>query len=61
MLIGYSQRGELFIAPASPDEFKITGKTQITLGSGEHWAHPVLHNGILYLRHGNTLMAYQLK
>lgn len=61
LLIGYSQRGELFIAPASPDEFKITGKTQITLGSGEHWAHPVLHNGILYLRHGNTLMAYQLK
>ncbi len=61
LLIGYSQRGELFIAPANPGEFKITGLTKITLGSDQHWAHPVLHEGILYLRHGNSVMAYKMK
>ena len=61
LLIGYSQRGELFIAPATPKELKITGMTKVTLGTAEHWAHPVLHQGILYLRHGNALMAYKLK
>jgi len=61
LLIGYSQRGELFIAPATPAEFKITGMTKITLGSDQHWAHPVLDNGILYVRHGNSLMAFKVK
>jgi outer membrane protein assembly factor BamB len=61
LLIGYSQRGELFIAPANPAEFKITGLTKITLGSDQHWAHPVLEKGILYVRHGNSLMAFKVK
>jgi outer membrane protein assembly factor BamB len=60
LLIGYSQKGELFIAPATPKEFKITGMVQVRLGSDQHWAHPVLHNGILYVRHGNALIAYKL-
>ncbi len=61
MLIGYSQRGELFIAPATPAELKITGITKITLGSDQHWAHPVLNDGILYVRHGNSVMAFRVK
>ena len=61
MLIGYSQRGELFLAPATPTELKITGMTKVTLGSDQHWAHPVLNQGILYVRHGNSLMAYKVK
>jgi outer membrane protein assembly factor BamB len=61
MLIGYSWKGELFIAPASPDDLKITGKTKITLGSDQHWAHPVLNDGILYVRHGTSIMAFKVK
>ena len=61
LLIGYSQRGELFIAPATPAELKITGMTKITLGSDQHWAHPVLNEGILYVRHGNSVMAFGVK
>jgi outer membrane protein assembly factor BamB len=61
LLIGYSQRGELFIAPATPAELKITGMTKITLGSDQHWAHPVLIEGILYVRHGNSVMAFGVK
>jgi outer membrane protein assembly factor BamB len=59
-LIGYSERGELFMADAFPSGLKITGKTKVTLGSEQHWAHPVVHKGVLYVRHGNALIAYKI-
>ena len=31
------------------------------LGSREHWARPVIHQGVLYIRHGEALMAYDIK
>ncbi len=59
-LIGYSEKGELFSAEVNPAEFKILIKTKVTLGSDQHWAHPVIDKGILYVRHGNTLIAYKI-
>jgi outer membrane protein assembly factor BamB len=61
LLFLYSQRGELALVPADPGEFKVTGQTTISLGTGQHWAHPVIDNGLLYVRHGNVLMAYKIK
>ena len=31
------------------------------LGNGMHWAHPVVCNGRLYIRHGDALLAYDIK
>ncbi len=59
-LIGYSERGELFFANADPSGFKVISKTKVSLGSGQQWAHPAISNGILYVRHGNTLIAYKI-
>ena len=59
-LIGYSERGELFMADANPSGFKVISKTKVSLGSEQHWAHPVINNGIMYLRHGNVLIAYKI-
>jgi outer membrane protein assembly factor BamB len=56
----YTERGELALVNPSPEEFKITGQTMITLGSEQHWAHLVINERILYLRHGNALMAYKI-
>ena len=61
LLFLYSQRGELALVPADPSEFKVTGKTRISLGSGQHWSHPVINDGLLYVRHGDVLMAYKIK
>jgi outer membrane protein assembly factor BamB len=61
LLFCYSQRGELALVPATPDEFKVTSQTRVTLGSGQHWAHPVIDNGRLFIRHGDVLMAYRIK
>ncbi len=59
-LIGYSEKGELFIADAFPSGLKIISKTKVTLGSEQHWTHPVIDKGVLYIRHGNALIAYKI-
>lgn len=59
-LIGYSERGELFMADADTSGLKIISKTKVTQGSEQHWAHPVINNGILYVRHGSVLIAYKI-
>jgi outer membrane protein assembly factor BamB len=59
-LIGYSEKGELFLADANPSGLKVISKAKVTLGTEQHWAHPVINNGILYVRHGNTLIAYKI-
>jgi outer membrane protein assembly factor BamB len=59
-LIGYSEKGELFLADASPAGLKVISKTKVTIGTDQHWAHPVIDKGILYLRHGKALIAYKI-
>jgi len=59
-LIGYSEKGELFLADANPSGLKVISKTKVTLGTEQHWAHPVIDKGILYVRHGDTLIAYEI-
>ncbi|MFA9388414.1 MAG: PQQ-binding-like beta-propeller repeat protein [Prolixibacteraceae bacterium] len=61
LLFIYTDRGELKLAQASPTEININGTTKIEKGSAQHWAHPAIVNGILYLRHGQALMAYKIK
>ncbi|MDR1756361.1 MAG: PQQ-binding-like beta-propeller repeat protein [Culturomica sp.] len=61
MLYCYTDRGEMALAKATPEKFDIVSKFMITLGTAQHWAHPVLYRGVMYLRHGNTLMAYKVK
>ena len=48
------------MADADPSGLKVISKTKVTLGSEQQWAHPVVSKGILYVRHGNTLIAYKI-
>jgi hypothetical protein len=59
-LIGYSETGDLFMADADPSGLKVNARVKVTLGSEQHWAHPVVNNNVLYLRHGNVLIAYKI-
>ncbi len=61
MLYCYSEKGELALVPASPQGFNIAGKTKVELGNSQHWAHLVINNGLLYVRHGKSLIAYKIK
>jgi outer membrane protein assembly factor BamB len=60
MLYCYSDRGDFALVKADSEKFDIVSRFKITLGTDQHWAHPVIHKGTLYVRHGNTLMAYKI-
>ena len=61
MLYCYTEKGEMALVNPTPEKFDMVSKFSITLGSGTHWAHPVIYRGVLYMRHGDTLMAYKIK
>ncbi len=61
LFISEEQSGYVALLKADPKEFKLISSFKIPLGSGPYWAHPVIHKGILYIRHGNALMAYHVK
>jgi|GEM_PF-2327997 len=44
-----------------PVKFNLISSFIIKEGSGPYWAHPVINNGVLYLRHGEALMAFNIK
>jgi outer membrane protein assembly factor BamB len=56
----YSVDGELALVDASPKSFDILSSFEITKGTGQHWAHPVIKAGRLYVRHGDALMVYDI-
>lgn len=61
MLYCYSDRGELALVEATPSGFNVKGKTKVELGTAQHWAHPVINEGRLFVRHGDVLIAYRIK
>ncbi len=56
----YSEAGELALVKMDRDTFEIKGRFEVPLGTDQHWAHPVIHNKRLYVRHGNALMVYDI-
>lgn len=62
MLYCYAERtGNVALVKADPTKFDIVSSFKITRGEDEHWAHPVISHGKLYIRHGDVLMAYDVK
>ena len=62
MLYCYEEsKGNVALVPAAPQTFSPISTFQIKQGNGQHWAHPAVANGILYIRHGDALMAYDIK
>ncbi len=61
MLYIYTNKGEIILANATPDKFDIISRFPVTMGTSQHWAHPVIYKGKLFVRHGDSLMAYNLK
>jgi outer membrane protein assembly factor BamB len=56
------KRGNVGLVNATPEKFDLISSFKIEQGdNGPFWAHPVIHNGILYIRHTNALMAYDIK
>ena len=60
MLYFYTTRGEMVLVRPTPEAFEVAGRFNITLGTDQHWAHPIIYRGVLYVRRGNTLMAFNI-
>jgi len=53
--------GEMALADGTPEQFRIISKFKVPLGKDQHWAHPVIADGKLYIRHNNALIVYDIR
>lgn len=56
----YKEEGTVTLADAGPGHFELKGSFKVPLGTDQHWAHPVIHDRKLYIRHGDALMVYDI-
>ncbi len=61
MMYAYTERGELALLRPNNGKFDVISKTMVTHGINQHWAHLVINNGVLYVRRGNAVMAYNIR
>jgi outer membrane protein assembly factor BamB len=61
MLYVYDLDGTVHLVKPNPKAFEQGGKFSVSAGTAEHWAHPTIADGRLYIRHGDALMAYEIK
>jgi len=62
MLYCYGERrGDLGLVKINAESYEMVSSFKIEKGTKEHWAHPAISNGRLYIRHGNALMCYDIK
>lgn len=43
------------------NKLEVVSQFRINYGSRQHWSHPTISDGILYVRHGNALGAFDLR
>ncbi len=60
LLYCYSEKGEVVLAAPADTGFTRLGGFKVPYGADQHWAHPVVAGGRLYIRHGTSLMVYDI-
>jgi outer membrane protein assembly factor BamB len=60
LLYIYSESGKVSLVEPKSDKFNIISSFPVPLGSDTHWAHLVIKDKKLYVRHGNSLMVYDI-
>jgi len=62
MLYCLGERGTMSLVEATPKKHRVVSSFQVPRGgSGLHWAHPVVCDGRLYVRHADKLFAYDIR
>lgn len=61
LLFFYTDNGYINLIKGIGTKLEVVSKFKITQGTKEHFSHPVIANGVLYVRHGSALMAYGIK
>lgn len=53
--------GNVALVKPNPSKFEIISEFVVKKGTGPFWAHPVIKNGRLYIRHGEFLLVHNIK
>jgi len=61
LLYYYNDRGITTLVSYDNGKMQEISSFKLTKGSKEHFSHPVIRNGVLYIRHGNALVGYKIK
>ena len=61
MLYYYTQKGDLMLIGYDQGKIEKISSFRIKKGTLQHFSHPVINKGILYLRHGKVLMAFDIR
>lgn len=54
------KNGNIALVKADPEKFEVASTFNLPFGEGPYWAHLVIDKGILYVRHGGAIMAFQI-
>jgi outer membrane protein assembly factor BamB len=60
MMYCYSHNGNVNLIKLTGTKMELVSKFKCDKGTKEYFAHPVISNGVLYIRHGKALMAYDI-
>lgn len=55
------KNGNVGLVNPTPEKFELISSFKMDKGEGPFWAHPVIRDGKLYLRHGEVLMVHSIK
>jgi len=61
MIYFYNQRGEMNLVNPGIVKPELISSFKITAGTKEHFSHPVIRDGKLYIRRGKALLAYDIR
>ena len=56
----FTEKGDVNLVDPKPEGMQLISSFKVTRGNKEFFTHPVIHKGVLYLRHGTALMAYSI-
>jgi outer membrane protein assembly factor BamB len=57
----YNETGVMKLIRFENNKFTEISKFRVEKGTKEHFSHPVIANGTMYIRHGKALIAYDIK
>ncbi len=61
MLYYYNQKGDMNLVGINDGKMAMISSFRIKEGTMQHFSHPVINKGLLWQRHGNILLAYDIR
>ena len=61
MVYCYSDKGEIVLGLPGANGITRVSNFKVPYGTDQHWAHLVISDGMLFVRHGTSLMVYNIK